>query len=101
MNAAVGEKEVAKMWQTRRFALFAAALLLASGRQVSARSTGAPTQACGDLTQQHFGAAANCGRDCPFSVSLVAVDGTPVAAGAQSQTYKCGSEHTREKKFVA
>ena len=86
------------MWQTMRFALFAAALLLASGRQVSARSTGAPVQACGDLTQQHFGSPADCGRDCPFTVSLVAVDGTPVAAGA-AQTYKCGSEHTREKKF--
>lgn len=83
------------MWQTRRFALFA--LLLASaGRQVSALPNGAPVSACGDLTQQHFGSSpTNCGRDCPFSVSLVAIDGTPVAAGA-AQTYKCGSNHTRE-----
>ena len=88
------------MWQTRRFALFAMAFLLASGmvRQVSARSNGAPVAACGDLTQQHFTSPASCGRDCPFSVSLVAVDGTPVAAGA-AQTYKCGSEHTREQKL--
>ena len=89
------------MRQTSRFALFAAValLLLASqGRlQVSAMSSGAPTSACDDLTQQHFGASPmDCGSTCPFSVSLVAIDGTPVAAGA-AQTYRCGLEHTREE----
>ena len=103
MNAVVGEKKVAKMRQTRRFALFAAValLLLASqGRlQVSALPTGAPTAACTDLAQQHSGLSpTDCGSDCPFSVSLVAIDGTPVAAGA-AETYRCGSEHTREERL--
>ena len=91
------------MRQTRRFALFAALalLLLASqGRlQVSALPTGAPISACADLTQRHYGASLmDCGSLCPFSVSLVAIDGTPVAAGA-AQTYRCGSEHTREERL--
>ena len=90
------------MQKTSRFALFVvvALLLLASqGRlQVSARSTGAPTAACADLTQRHFGAPMDCGSNCPFSVSLIAIDGTPVAAGA-AQTYRCGSEHTREERL--
>jgi hypothetical protein len=89
------------MWQTSRFALFAAVafLLLASQErlQISALSTGAPTAACTDLTQQHFTPPTDFGSDCPFSVSLVAINGTPVAAGA-AQTYRCGSEHTREEK---
>ena len=90
------------MRQTRRFALFAAValLLLASqGRlQVSALPTGAPIAACADLTQQHFRDPTDCGSLCPFSVSLVAIDGMPVAAGA-AQTYRCGSEHTREERL--
>ena len=61
-------------------------------RDVSAFSVGAPTAACGDLTQQHPGVTPlTCGPSCPFTVSLVAIDGsTPTSPN----TYRCGSQHT-------
>ena len=79
--------------QTSRFAVFAL-LLSVCGRAVMGLPGGAPTAACGDITQQHFVDPMDCASECPFSVSLVAVDGEPVSAG--EQTYKCGSKHTRE-----
>lgn len=77
-----------------RFAVFVLLLVASGSRIVLAMSSGAPVAACGDLTQRHAPAApADCGSDCPFSVSVVEVDGEPVSGLA---TYKCGSLHTRE-----
>ena len=55
-------------------------------------STGAPVAACSTLTQQHPGVTPMpCTTNCPFNVSLVAIDGDPV----NSNMYRCGSTHTR------
>lgn len=73
--------------------LFLLALQISFLRDVSAFSTGAPTAACGDLTQQHPGVTPmTCGPDCQFTVSLVAIDGSPLTTS--SNMYRCGSQHT-------
>ena len=69
-------------------------LLAVCFRYASALSDGAPTAACVDLTQQHFGVTPeNCGSPCPFTVSLVAIDGSPPTS---PNMYRCGSQHTSE-----
>ena len=83
----------------RRFSVSFLLLFAAQWRAGLSRSIGAPVAACADMTQRHFGSPAACaGSDCPFSVSLVAIDGEPVVPG--TQTYRCGSEHTREQAWV-
>ena len=60
-------------------------------RDALALSGGAPTAACTTLTQQHSGVTpVACGPPCPYTVSLVAVDGAP------PNMYRCGSQHTSE-----
>ena len=80
----------------RRFALLALLSVMGTVLEVDALPTGAPTGACTDLSPQHFVPATDCGSDCPYTMSLVAIDGAPVSAGAGG-TYKCGAVHTREK----
>ena len=81
--------------QALRFAVFALLLSATERVGVFALPGGAPTSACGTLTQSHGGISpVDCGTDCPFSVSLVAVDGEDVPS--DTRTYKCGSLHTRE-----
>ena len=61
-------------------------------RDASAFSGGAPTSACADLTQQHPGVTpVTCGPPCPYTVSLVAIDGSPPAS---TNMYRCGAQHT-------
>ena len=63
-------------------------------RDALAFSSGAPTTACTTLTQQHSGVTpVACGPPCPYSVSLVAVDGAPPIS---PNMYRCGSQHTSE-----
>ena len=67
-------------------------IAICSIRNATAFSTGAPTTACGDLTQQHPGVTpVACGPPCPYTVSLVAIDGSPPTS---SNIHRCGSQHT-------
>ena len=69
--------------------LFSVALVV----RVLALPTGAPTLACNTLTPQHAGLSqTECGQDCPFSLSVVAVDGEAVPGGFSQ--YRCGATHT-------
>ena len=62
-------------------------------QKADAFTAGAPISACATLTQQHPGVfnTMQC-VDCPYNVTLVAIDGE-VTNGTQ---YRCGSQHTRE-----
>lgn len=81
------------MQAAMRFAIFVL-LFAASERVVRVSSQGASVAECDDLTPRHGGTPAmDCGSECPFSVSVVAIDGVTVSGSA---TYKCGSLHTRE-----
>ena len=73
------------------FSFFLLVLQIAFLRDASALPSGAPIQACGDLTQQHGGFTPMiCGPDCQFTVTLVAIDGsTPTSPNM----YRCGSQH--------
>ena len=73
----------------------AAALILAADWQcATALPNGAPLAACGDMIQRHAGSSpVDCGPDCPFQLTLIAVDGVPVAAGDPLE-YTCGAQHT-------
>lgn len=58
------------------------------------RLHGAPTAACTNLMPQHFGTSPTpCGLNCPFSLTLTAVNGSPPQIPMQLQ-YRCGSLHT-------
>jgi hypothetical protein len=62
----------------------------------SAFSSGAPVRsaACNDLVQRHHQVTPdNCKPPCPFSVRLLAIDGTPPKS---PRIYKCGSIHAGE-----
>jgi len=73
-------------------ALWTCGLLLLWATCTTALPTGAPTGACSDLTPQHFGTTPSpCGPNCPFSLALTAVDGSPPGNAMQ---YRCGSLHT-------
>ena len=72
------------------FLVLAAVCLI---RDALAFSGGAPTSACTTLTQQHGVAPMDCGPPCPYTVSLVAVDGAPPIS---PNMYRCGSQHTSE-----
>ena len=72
---------------------FSAALFVLAAvclRDVFAFSSGAPTSACTTLTQQHPGVFPRACTDCPFSVSLVAIDGEET----NGTMYRCGCRHT-------
>ena len=61
-------------------------------RDATAFSTGAPPAACTTLTQQHGVAPMTCDPpSCPYTVSLVAIDGAPPTSPSM---YRCGSQHT-------
>ena len=67
-------------------------------RDASAFSGGAPSQACTTLTQQHGGVTpVPCGSPCPFTVSLVEVDGAPPTS---PNMYRCGSQHTSKHIII-
>ena len=67
-----------------------------SFRKALSLSGGAPISACADVTQQHSGATpVDCGSPCPFTVSLVAVDGAPPTS---PNLYRCGAQHTSMSK---
>ena len=71
--------------------LFLAAICF---RKALGFSGGAPTTACQQLAQQHGGVTpVDCGPQCPFTVRVVAIDGTPTTP-ANENVYRCGSQHT-------
>ena len=71
-------------------------ILAADWQYVTALPGGAPLAACEDMTQQHAGISPMpCGSDCPFQLTLIAVDGVPVAASDPLE-YTCGAQHTCE-----
>ena len=67
-------------------------------RHVLANTAGAPDSACTTLTQQHPGVPTMACTDCPFNVSLVAIDGSPVENG--TTMFRCGSQHTRKRLLI-
>ena len=68
-------------------------LLLLLATRTTALPTGAPTAACTNLMPQHFGTSPTpCGLNCPFSLTLTAVNGNP--QNPMQLQYRCGSLHT-------
>ena len=66
-------------------------------QHASAFSSGAPVRssACNDLLQRHYQIIPDCCKaPCPFSMRLLAIDGTPPQS---PKFYKCGSTHTGEQ----
>lgn len=61
-------------------------------------SSGAPVIACPTLTQLHPGVDPMPCTNCPFNVSLLAIDGDPPSAA--SGMYRCGSIHTRKSLLI-
>ena len=77
--------------------VFLLVLAVACVKEASAFSSGAPTSACADLTQQHPGVTpVTCGPPCPYTVSLVAIDGS---SPASTNMYRCGSQHTSKLPY--
>ena len=75
-------------------------LLLLLATRTTALPTGAPTAACTNLMPQHFGTSPTpCGLNCPFSLTLTAVNGSPPQNPMQLQ-YRCRSLHTSKIDFV-
>ena len=82
---------------TPRMSFYVAVFVLASLclREAAALSSGAPTEACTTLTQEHPGVFVTTPcpiASCPYTVSLAAIDGEETN-GTQ---YRCGSRHTRK-----
>ncbi|KAL5500338.1 hypothetical protein EMCRGX_G011883 [Ephydatia muelleri] len=62
-------------------------------RPLGAFPSGAPTGACNTLLPQHDGTSPeDCGTDCPFSLSLISIDGQQVSSNLNQ--YRCGAVHT-------
>ena len=69
-------------------------LVAACYRRALGLSGGAPPNACEQLAQQHSRVTpVDCGSPCPFTVRVVAIDGTPTTLANQNM-YRCGSQHT-------
>ena len=71
-------------------AAFSCGLLLIAATSSMAFPSGAPVTACSTLTPLHT-TPTPCGPNCPFSLTLTAVDGS---APQTPMRYRCGSLHT-------
>ena len=76
--------------------ILATLLLIVAARLAHGNPDGAPIEACSTLTPQHESASELvCGADCPFRLTLQAIDSIQVMLDdGQLPMYSCDSEHT-------
>ena len=72
--------------------LLVAAVFTILASPLCAFPSGAPTSACKTLEPDHT-SPTTCGRNCPFKLSLIAIDNRTVP---NPTTYRCGAVHKRE-----